>query len=157
MDNLEDVQRLKALWKSGRDKYQSFFVVLREVQKQVGQDALNDWCVDHLQIGLSVILTMQKVLLRADAAKAQKDFGYAASRLDSELEAKLDVANDQPADAQEAREATLLARIAELEARLAAASEAPQPVMNGHRGPPKRDRREYMREFMRRKRAAATR
>lgn len=58
----EQIARLKALWKSGRDKYRSFFTVLNEVRQEVGEAALPRWCYENLNIGLSVILEYAKLL-----------------------------------------------------------------------------------------------
>jgi ATPase subunit of ABC transporter with duplicated ATPase domains len=63
----QQAERLRVLWKSGRDKYNSFFAVLEEVRAEIGDEALPKWCVDNLQIGLSVITETRKVLLRVDA------------------------------------------------------------------------------------------
>jgi hypothetical protein len=66
-------QRLRALWKSGRDKYASFFVVLDEVRAEIGNDALADWCFDNLRIGISVIRQTRKVLRETDAAIVERN------------------------------------------------------------------------------------
>jgi hypothetical protein len=97
-DYSEDARRLKALFKSGQDKYASFFSALADVRKRMRDDmAFARWCFYELH---------------------------------------------------------LPARITALEAEITATKEAvaPQPGRTGLK--PKRDRRDYMREFMRRKRAA---
>jgi len=148
----EQAQRLKALWKSGRDKYQSFFAVLDEVRKQVGDDDLANWCFDHLRIGMSVIVQTTKVLTETDegamkaslrrAESLNKQLDRARARI-ADLEAQLGAAVSNGAAA---------VRIRELEAQVAALTAA--NAETSQRPAPKRDRRDYMREFMRRKRAA---
>ena len=71
-------ERLKALWKSGRDKYRSFFTVLNEVRREIGDAALADWCRKELQIGMSIIVSTTDVLNKADAAMTRKEFTAAA-------------------------------------------------------------------------------
>ena len=66
MDN-QQIERLLALWKSGRDKYRSFFAVLEEVRQEIGNDALPAWCRMNLQIGLSVITKARCLLTETDA------------------------------------------------------------------------------------------
>jgi hypothetical protein len=61
-----DAERLRALWKSGRAKYASFFQVLEEVRAQIGDAALADWCIDNLQIGLTAINTTSRLLTQTD-------------------------------------------------------------------------------------------
>jgi hypothetical protein len=61
-------ERLRALWKSGRDKYRSFFAVLNDVRQEVGDDALADWCRLELAIGISVISNIANVLTSTEAA-----------------------------------------------------------------------------------------
>jgi hypothetical protein len=80
MDNKQQADRLKALWKSGRDKYRSFFVVLNEVRQEIGDEALASWCFDELSIGFSVITKTADILNnKIDTAKIKADLA-AASR-----------------------------------------------------------------------------
>jgi hypothetical protein len=77
-DHLQSqANRLRALWKSGRDKYSSFYVVLDEVQREVGDKALADWCLDNLRISLSVIVKTRKVLRETDAEIVKRDLAGA--------------------------------------------------------------------------------
>lgn len=68
-DLVQAANRLTALWKSGRDKYASFFHVLNEVQAAIGPEALPDWCVHNLRVQLSVIERVSGVLRSADAER----------------------------------------------------------------------------------------
>jgi hypothetical protein len=72
-------QRLRALWKSGRDKYASFFVVLDEVRHEIGNDALPKWCFDNLRISISVIVKTRKVLRETDAEIVKRNLAEAAA------------------------------------------------------------------------------
>lgn len=73
MDKREQAHRLKALWKSGRDKYRSFHAVLNEVRKEIGSARLGHWCVRELGISLSVINDTTKILGGIDAANAKAE------------------------------------------------------------------------------------
>jgi hypothetical protein len=81
-------QRLTALWKSGRDKYRSFFTVLNEVRREIGDDALGDWCRNELRIGLSVILDVRKLLNKTDSEVVRAELATAnkAEREKAKLE-----------------------------------------------------------------------
>lgn len=65
--DMQQADRLKALWKSGREKYLSFYAVLEEVRKEIGNEALPAWCRDNLQIGISVIAANRGLLTKVDA------------------------------------------------------------------------------------------
>src|ERR1035437_3949710 len=67
MTDNQQAARLLALWKSGRDKFSSFFAVLEEVRQEVGDDDLARWCREELLIGISAIVKMQEVMKKADA------------------------------------------------------------------------------------------
>ncbi len=73
----QQADRLKALWKSGRDKYSSFFAVLEEVRQVIGDAALASWCYNELRIGLSVITTTKDILRKADAARVKSELAAA--------------------------------------------------------------------------------
>jgi hypothetical protein len=78
MSDEQRAERLRALWKSGRDKYVSFFAVLDEVRREVGDEALPNWCIDNLRIGLAVIASTKKILIKADADIVKRNFAAAA-------------------------------------------------------------------------------
>lgn len=69
----QQTDRLRALWKSGRDKYRSFFTVLNEVRAEIGNDALPAYCRDELSIGLTVITSMTSVLGKMDETAVKAD------------------------------------------------------------------------------------
>jgi len=96
MDIQQQAERLQALWKSGRDKYLSFFTVLEEVRQEIGSDALPRWCAENLRIGLSVIIKHRKLLQDVDAEIVRRNTAAA-------------VAADK-AQAQKARDEITLAR-----------------------------------------------
>ena len=66
MVDQQQVLRLQALFKSGRDKLQSFFAVLNEVRLEIGDQALPSWCFNELHIGFSVVDNIAKVLVKTD-------------------------------------------------------------------------------------------
>jgi regulator of replication initiation timing/molybdopterin converting factor small subunit len=76
----EQAERLRALWKSGRDKYVSFFAVLSEVKREVGDDKLSDWCFYELRIPLPVIVRAHGLLTEADAARVKADLAAATKK-----------------------------------------------------------------------------
>jgi hypothetical protein len=161
MDLDERAARLRALWKSGRDKYSSFYTVLGEVRPEIGDDALPNWCFDNLRIGIDVITETAKVLRGVDAKIAKADLAAAKEagrRKRHEMSAPARAARvnqllarirELEAQAGDARVNQLLARICELEVQLAEAKVSPAKKTK-----PLRDRADYMREYMRRRRAA---
>jgi hypothetical protein len=76
MEN-QHTARLKALWKSGRDKYRSFYTVLGDVRKEIGDEALAEFCLKELQIGLSVITNTANVLIRVDSEAVRTELAEA--------------------------------------------------------------------------------
>lgn len=76
MDN-QQAERMRVLWKSGRDKLRSFFAHLTEVRQEIGDDALPAWCMEELHIGLSVIARMTATLGAVDEELAKAEFSKA--------------------------------------------------------------------------------
>ena len=70
-DEQQQINTLRALWKSGRDKYVSFFAVLDEVRQENGDDAMDEWCRSKLGISLGYIIKASSVLNNADKAIKQ--------------------------------------------------------------------------------------
>jgi len=75
----QQADRLRALWKSGGDKYRSFFYALNEVQREIGPKALPRWCLRHLKLDLQVIDKARKLIDGIDAANIKADFAAAAA------------------------------------------------------------------------------
>ena len=73
----QQAQRLRVLWKSGRDKYSAFFSGLEEVRREIGDDALPSWCRTELFIGLSVIVEFTALLNKADMERERVNFSAA--------------------------------------------------------------------------------
>jgi hypothetical protein len=67
------VDRLRALWKSGQDKFHAFYATLNAVRQQVGDDKLADWCLDNCGIGMSRITQVADVLKKDDAARVKEE------------------------------------------------------------------------------------
>jgi hypothetical protein len=120
----QQVERLRALWKSGREKYQSFFVVLNEVRQEVGDDALPSWCYHNLRIGISVITEMSKTLQTVDREVVKTDLA-AANKLEKEKHAAEAMAKRKAReDAAYAREIEKAERAKNLAEKRAAAAKA---------------------------------
>jgi hypothetical protein len=153
MANLdEQANRLKALWKSGRDKYASFFAVLNEVHAEIGDDELFHWCFDNLHIGMSVILKTRKVLAETDEKAVRTNLKHIESDAKKFERAKARIAELEAQLAARVPDTAAAERIRELEAQVATLTAAKSEASSSKA--PQRDRRDYMREFMRRKRAA---
>jgi hypothetical protein len=153
----------KVLWQKGRNYFTTFFVELRVVREQIGNDReFASWCLNRLHIGMDALTTVSSVLKKTDAAIAKREL--AEARQADELErmqkrAAVREAHDRERKAREgaraktavqkdgndARVNQLLARIRELEAQVAATT-FPKSA-------PLRDRADYMREYMRRRAA----
>lgn len=123
MDN-QQAERMRALWKSARDKYLSFFAVLEEVRHEIGNDALPAWCVDNLRIGMSVIVQTRKLLTDTDAEIAKRNLAAsAAAAKEQARRAKEEAAHrrelEKQARATEAAEARARAERAKEEAERA--------------------------------------
>ena len=69
----EQINRLRALWKSGRDKYYSFFTVLNDVNQEIGDKAMETWCNSKLSIGLGVIENASGALREEDQDRVKAD------------------------------------------------------------------------------------
>lgn len=91
-DNLSDAaHQLNTLWKSGRDKYVSFFTILGQVRNEVGSDALNQWCIINLRLHIDTIVRILGLLRETDAQReklALKDALDAKRKTDAEVRAR---------------------------------------------------------------------
>jgi flagellar biosynthesis GTPase FlhF len=101
MDN-QTAERLRALWKSGRDKYTSFFSVLGEVRTEIGDEALAHWCLEELHVGITEIKTMAAVLSKSDAQRAKAELA-AASKAENERRAAAAAAEKKARDEETRR------------------------------------------------------
>jgi hypothetical protein len=81
----EQANRLRALWKSGRDKYASFFTILEEVRQDIGDDALTGWCFHTLSVSLSGIAETRKVLTKTDADIVKRNLATAIAAEKAEI------------------------------------------------------------------------
>jgi hypothetical protein len=158
-DRWPSPDKLKVLWQKGRNYFTTFYVELRAVREQIGDDReFASWCLNRLHVGMEVLTNVSKVLKKTDADIIKREL--AEARQADELErmqkrAALREAQDREhkarraktADGNDARVNQLLARIRELEAEVAAAKSFRKPA-------PLRDRADYMREYMRKRRAA---
>jgi hypothetical protein len=158
--------------------------VLSEVRREIGDDALSGWCMDNVGATIDIVTGVANVppadgrkdrqgrACRCEGSRnsgkthREERSGAAVRRAAEEAERRAKAAerlarrksNPAPAKA-EGHVSQPLARIRELEAengelrcRLAAAAATRGALAEKKR--PLRDRADYMREFMRRKRAA---
>jgi hypothetical protein len=88
----EQIHRLRALWKSGRDKFRSFFTVLSDVRQQIGNEDLELWCARDLRIGLSIITKATGILSDVDAAKFKEELAKVNVMPSMSAQQKLDAA-----------------------------------------------------------------
>jgi DNA anti-recombination protein RmuC len=176
MDLKDQAHRLRVLWKSGRDKYSSFYAVLGEVRKEIGNDrAFASWCVTDLRISVDVLANARNLLRKNDADIVKADL--AAAKLAEKQQKRQAHAEQQQQKRQasensaERRLAQARTQIAELKRQLAAAQIKPvntvvntrpasaqkaKPVNTKPSSDRNRDRHPpgYMREYMRQRRAA---
>jgi hypothetical protein len=73
----DQAHRLIVLWKSARDKYRSFFAVLNEVKREIGDDALSVYCREQLRISLSIILETRNLLSKTDSEIVKEELATA--------------------------------------------------------------------------------
>jgi hypothetical protein len=120
----------------------AFFAELDIVRKSLGNDReFAKWCATDLGLPLSAITRMADVLQRVDAERTKHELASARA-----AERTQKAERRKPTNAETARVNQLLARIRELEAQVA--------VRTPPRTAPLRDRADYMREYMRKRRAA---
>jgi hypothetical protein len=86
-------QRLKGLWKSARQKYDSFFATLEEVQREISPGSLSKWCLDNLHMDLKETMSHKRFLLYHDKKRTEKAFEEALSP-EKDLKGQLRHAND---------------------------------------------------------------
>jgi hypothetical protein len=71
-DLSQEANRLVVLWKSGRDKFASFFQILNEIQQEIGAAALDQWCIDNLRLHISMIERISGILRDVDAERERR-------------------------------------------------------------------------------------
>jgi hypothetical protein len=115
MDLNDQANRLRALWKSGRDKYASFFTTLEEVRAEIGDNALQAWCAQSLQISLSTIAETRKVLIKVDADIVKRNLAAAVAAEKAETRNAREAKRKQREDEAHARNLAKEKRAQELE------------------------------------------
>jgi hypothetical protein len=71
--DVQQIPRMRHLWKDARGKYVSFFACLSEVRKEIGDEALEEWCRKELLIGLVAINKAAGLLQDIDAARTKSE------------------------------------------------------------------------------------
>jgi hypothetical protein len=137
MDLKDQAHRLRVLWKSGRDKYSSFYAVLGEVRKEIGDDrAFASWCVTDLRISVDTIANARNLLRKIDANKVKADLAAAKLAEREQKRAEQQQKRQARAEQQQKRQprannveqqqlAQARTQIAELKRQLAAAHSKP--------------------------------
>jgi hypothetical protein len=167
------------LLNKGQNFFNAFFAELALVRKQLPNDReFADWCFDVLHVPVITITRYAQILEVADAERQKYELAGVRTAADARLqeernqrkaladaerkrredekaaaaakEAEKRQKREMSAPTVNARVSQLLARIRELEAQLAEARAIPK-----EKAKPLRDRADYMRDYMRRRRAAA--
>lgn len=74
----EQIDRMRVLWKKGRNMFSSFFAETDTVKKQINNDTLfSQWCFFQLQIDVTTISNMAAILRQGDAARIRTEFAEA--------------------------------------------------------------------------------
>jgi hypothetical protein len=71
VDEEQTINSMKALWKSGRDKFRSFLTQFGEVDRELGPAAMDDWCIHKLGIGLDAITKVTGIFEHLDERNAK--------------------------------------------------------------------------------------
>ena len=80
----EQLERMRVLWKKGRNMLSSFFTELDAARRQIGDDELfSDWCFYHLGVGVIQLGEVATILKRDDADRIRNDLA-AAKRAEAE-------------------------------------------------------------------------
>lgn len=104
----QQAQRMRALLKSGRDKYTSFFACLEEIRMEIGNRSLPAWCRKHLSMPLTEITEARKLLQHIDAVKIKEALAEACAADTAEVAGLRDQVKRRDAQIQQL-EAELLA------------------------------------------------
>jgi hypothetical protein len=111
----DQTERLKALWRIGRDKYTAFFATLEDVRREIGDEALSVYCWNELRIGLSVIMKYAELLRKVDAERVRAANAEAVKAERKQRFAKQEAERREREDLEMAR-AERAHRLAELKA-----------------------------------------
>jgi hypothetical protein len=75
MNDDDEIQKLKVLWKKGRNMVASFFTELANARREIGDDVnFAQWCATELHIPLRIIIKMTQALREADAIRTKEEF-----------------------------------------------------------------------------------
>jgi hypothetical protein len=102
--DISTADRMKVSWKRAREHYQTFFALLDEVRREVGDDKLSMWCYYNLGFGLDRILQISTVLTK-DTENSVKQSLAAAREFERQAKAQDRDAKDAARRARELAEA----------------------------------------------------
>ena len=76
--SIEQMERMRVLWKKGRNMFSSFFSEADAVKQQIGNSELfSQWCFFQLQIDVTTMSNMAAILRQGDAARIRTEFAEA--------------------------------------------------------------------------------
>ena len=76
--SIEQMERMRVLWKKGRNMFASFFAEADAVKQQIGNsDLFSQWCFFQLQIDVATMGNMAAILRQGDAARIRTEFAEA--------------------------------------------------------------------------------
>lgn len=106
--------KLVVLWQKGRNYFSTFFVELKQIRDDIGNELVfARWCETHLQISPSILIKVSSVLKEADAMKVREQL--AATKLAEQMR--------KAAEREELAKAKIAERTAREEEKAQAAAE----------------------------------
>jgi hypothetical protein len=76
-DYTDKANVMRVHWKRGRDHFSSFYSMLEEVRREIGDENLATWCFNELRIGLTIVNRVSDVLRENDARIARDNLAAA--------------------------------------------------------------------------------
>jgi len=76
--DFDDAKRLRVAWDRGINHLASFYTLLDNKRREIGDAALRDWCFFELKVSLSIIMQVSQVLEDADRERVREELARAA-------------------------------------------------------------------------------
>jgi len=112
--DFDDAKRLRVAWDRGINHLASFYALLDNKRREIGDAALRDWCFFELKVSLSIIMQVSQVLEDADRERVREELARAAE-IDRENKRREKLAADERKHAERLAAATRkLERVNEL-------------------------------------------
>jgi hypothetical protein len=77
-DDLSEVKRIRVAWDRGINHLASFYAMLDNKRKEIGDGALRDYCFFELKISLSIIMQVSQILEDADRERVREELARVA-------------------------------------------------------------------------------